>query len=75
MAESNARINQVVEQIKREFGKGIVDLLKATNKKNLNGKGKVTSQPTIDRNSLRWTLAWKQDKISYRSQHRRERGR
>ncbi len=65
MAETNERINRVIEQVKRESGKGIVDLLKAANQTYLKGKGKVTSQPKIDRSNMRWILSWKQDKISY----------
>lgn len=65
MTETNERINAVIEQVKRDFGKGIVDLLKTTNQTFLKGKGKVTSQPKIDRSNVRWALVWKQDKISY----------
>lgn len=65
MTEANERINAVIEQVKRDFGNGIVDLLKMVNQTHLKGKGKVTSQPKIDRSNVRWILAWKQDKISY----------
>lgn len=65
MTETNERINAVVEQVKHQFGKGIVDALKSANQNYLKGKGKVASQPKIDQHNLRWSLAWKEDKISY----------
>lgn len=64
MANSNERIDQKIAEIKRDHGQAIVDLLNETNQTHLQSKGKVTSQPTIDQNSLRWTLAWKQGKIT-----------
>ena len=59
------RINQQIEFVKHEYGNGIVNLLKETNKTRLQSKGKLTLSPTQDRNSLRWTLAWKENKISF----------
>jgi hypothetical protein len=31
----------------------------------LAGKGKVAAAPVIDRASLRWVLAWREDDVSY----------
>ncbi len=59
------RINRQIEQVKNEFSKSIVELLKEVNKQHLKGKGNVAPQPIIDRTNLRWTLAWKVGKISY----------
>lgn len=65
MANSNERIKQKIAETKRAHNKSIVALLKEANKTHLDSQGKVTGQPKIAQNSLRWTLAWKQGKISY----------
>ena len=66
MAERNdvpqARINAKIEEIKRDYGNGICDLLKELNQTRLKGKGKITPLPIEERNSLCWMLAWKQDR-------------
>jgi hypothetical protein len=59
------RINQKIEEVKIALGKDIVTLLKQVNAARLAGKGKVAATPVADRASLRWTLEWKKDRISY----------
>jgi hypothetical protein len=59
------RINQKIEQVKHEIASGIVNLLQAANIKHLKSKGKVTALPIVDRNSVRWSLAWKQEKTMF----------
>jgi len=59
------RIDQLIEQIKREFGNDILNLLKAANRKYLKSRGKLTHQPLIDWNNVRWSLSWKDAKMSY----------
>lgn len=63
-AEAQARINELIEEIKNGIGKEITALLKEINTTRLGGKGKL-AKPVVDRASLRWTLAWEQNKISY----------
>jgi hypothetical protein len=63
--EVEERIAQKAEEIRGAFGKDIVTVLKQANAAHLTGKGKVTATPVVDRASLRWTLAWEQDEISY----------
>lgn len=63
--EAQERITQKIQEVRTTFGKDIVALLRRVNMARLAGKGKVTAAPVIDRTSLRWTLAWRQDKISY----------
>lgn len=64
-SEAQARIAKRIEEVKDALGKDIVALLKQVNTTRLAGKGKVTATPIADRASLRWMLAWEQDKISY----------
>jgi hypothetical protein len=59
------RIPIKMEEVKREYGGGIVDLLKELNRIRLKSKGRLTSLPITDRKSLRWTLAWKTERVSY----------
>ena len=59
------RISHKIWEIKREFGKTIINLLAETNQTYLQGKGKVLQQPIVDRNFLRWTLAWGQGRVSF----------
>jgi hypothetical protein len=59
------RIDKKIEEVKTALGKDIVALLKQVNATRLADKGKVTTTPVADRASLRWTLAWSQDKVSY----------
>jgi hypothetical protein len=59
------RIDKKIEEVKTTLGKDLVALLKQVNATRLAGKGKVTTTPVADRASLRWTLAWSQDKVSY----------
>jgi hypothetical protein len=63
-AEAQARINELIEETQNGIGKQITALLKEINATRLANKGKV-SQPIVNRASLRWTLAWEQNKISY----------
>jgi len=63
--EAQERITKKIEEVKTAFGKDIVALLKQVNATHLAGKGKVAATPVVDRASLRWTLGWEQDKISY----------
>lgn len=70
MAESvnaqQARLNRKIEEIQQQFGSGIRALLDEMNRARLKGKGKITASPVVDRNNLRWTLAWKDpDKVSF----------
>ena len=59
------RINHKVEEIKRDFGDALRDLLKDVNKTRLKNQGKLTAAPALERNSLRWTLAWKEGSINF----------
>lgn len=59
------RINQKIEQIKAEIGLAVVNLLKDANRRYLKSKGKMNTLPTIERNSIRWTLAWKEEKTTF----------
>ena len=59
------RIDKKIEEVKIMLGKDIVVLLKQVNTARLGGKGKVAATPVADRSSLRWTLEWKKDRISY----------
>ena len=59
------RMNQKIEEVKAALGKDIVTLLKQVNAARLGSKGKVAATPVADRASLRWTLEWKKDRISY----------
>jgi hypothetical protein len=67
LAERNAqeRIDEKIEQVKREFGSGVMNLLKAANRTHLRSRGKVTILPLVDRNNVRWGLSWKDKKMSY----------
>ncbi len=61
-----ARIDDKIEQVKRDYSDAIRALLQETNRTRLKGRGKVIAVPEAERNSLRWTLAWKeQQKISF----------
>ncbi len=59
------RINQKIDQVKSELDLPVVGLLKDANKRHLKSKGKVSSAPIIDRNNVRWTLAWKEEKTAF----------
>ena len=59
------QITKKIEEIQGAFGKDIVTLLRQVNTTRLAGKGKVAAAPVADRASLRWTLEWKKDRISY----------
>jgi len=59
------RINAKLEEIKKDFGNSIADLLKEVNKTRLKNKGRLTAAPVIERNSARWTLAWKEGDINF----------
>ena len=63
--EFTTRLNLKLEELSRTWNAGIVDLLRQANKSRLKGKGKVTPQPLIERNNLRWSLEWKEGKISF----------
>jgi hypothetical protein len=63
--EMQARIAKQIDEVKATLGKEIVALLRQVNAARLASKGKVTATPIVDRASLRWVLAWEQDKISY----------
>lgn len=62
--DAQARINELIEEIKNGIGKQITALLQEINTTRLAGKGKL-AKPVVDRASVRWTLAWEQNKISY----------
>lgn len=59
------RIAAKIEEVTREYGADLYNLLKEMNDTRLRGKGKLTPTPIFDRNSLRWTLAWRGDNVSY----------
>jgi hypothetical protein len=63
--QAEERISNKLDEIQQEIGTSIVELLREMNKTKLAGKGKVSMRPTRERASMRWTLAWKQEKISY----------
>lgn len=61
-----ARIRAKIDEIKREYGDGIVGLLKEANARNLHGAGELAAKPVIEGSNLRWTLSWKEkEKISF----------
>ncbi len=60
-----ARIASQIDRVIQEYSNAISDLLKETNKTRLKGRGKITEAPLIEGNSLRWTLTWKEQKVSY----------
>lgn len=62
--DAQARLNELIEEIQNGIGKEITALLKEINTTRLAGKGKL-AKPVADRASVRWTLAWEQNKISY----------
>ncbi len=66
MADHNelkqARITEKIEQVKHAYSDEINELLKEVNRARLNGKGKITEAPIVEGNSLRWTLAWKEER-------------
>lgn len=64
-SDAQERIARQIDQVKTALGKDVVALLKQVNATRLAGKGKVSATPVADRASLRWTLAWEQDTISY----------
>ena len=60
-----ARVDAKMAEIDHAYGSDIRDLLKEISKTRLKNKGKLTLEPVIENNSLRWTLSWKeQQKIS-----------
>ncbi len=59
------RMTPKMEEIKREFGGEIVDLFKELNRIRLKGVGTITPLPVMDRKSLRWSLSWKAEPISF----------
>ena len=59
------RINQKIDQVKNDIGVAVVSLLKDANKRFLKSQGKVSTVPTIDRDNVRWTLAWMEEKITF----------
>jgi hypothetical protein len=59
------RIASQIYQVIQNYSNAIVDLLKETNKTRLKGRGTVTNAPLIESSSLRWTLTWKEHKVSY----------
>ena len=56
------RINAKIAEIRRDNGDGIRALLKEVNKTRLNSNGKITEAPIVEATSLRWTLAWKEER-------------
>ncbi len=66
MADHNelkqARITEKIEQVKHAYSDEINELLKEVNRARLNSKGKITEAPIVEGNSLRWTLAWKEER-------------
>lgn len=60
-----ARIASQIDRVIQDYSNAIADLLKETNKTRLKGRGKVSEAPLIEGNSLRWTLMWKEHKISF----------
>jgi hypothetical protein len=61
-----ARIRVRIEEVRREYHDGIIDLLKEMNERRLLGKGQVASAPVVERTNIRWNLTWKEKlKISY----------
>ncbi len=62
---AEGRIDQKIEQVKSDIGNSVVNLLKRANKIHLKGEGTATSAPTIEHNTVRWTLAWKEEEITY----------
>jgi hypothetical protein len=61
-----SRIDAKIAEIKRDFAQGLGDYMRQLNRKRLRRRGTITADALVDRNSLRWTLAWKeQHKVSY----------
>ncbi len=59
------RIHQKIDQVKSELGNAVSSLLKDANKRHLKSKGKVSAVPTIERSTVRWTLAWREEKMTF----------
>ena len=64
--EQRSRINQKLDELKRDMGPGIDGLLAELNRTRLNGKGTTAAAPAVEKNGLRWTLAWSAEQnVSY----------
>jgi len=59
------RTNQKLDQVKADLNLAVIGLLRDANKRHLKSAGKVNTVPTIDRNSIRWTLAWQEEKTTF----------
>lgn len=53
------RIHQKIKEVDQQWGAEINQLLVELNRLRLNGGGKVNESPAASKNSLRWTLTWK----------------
>lgn len=63
--QAEERISNKLDEIQQEWSKPIVELLRETNKIKLGNKARLVARPARDRSGLRWTLAWRDDKIAY----------
>lgn len=59
------RIDQKIEQIKQDIGRGVIDLLRQVNRTHLKHRGKISLLPMIDRNNVRWSLTWQEGTMSF----------
>jgi hypothetical protein len=65
MNTPSARVIQKIEEIKRDFGPGILHLLHQANQTFLQAKGLVSPTAKVDRNNIRWTLAWQDGALAF----------
>ncbi len=59
------RLQQKIQEVEREFGTKIYELLMHFNRERLNGKASLNDEPYTDEHSLRWNMKWKEAKIAY----------
>jgi hypothetical protein len=60
-----ARIVKEIEAVRHQVGDALSGILQDVNRERLKNKGKLTAAPKAERNSLRWTLEWKDGDVNY----------
>ena len=59
------RVQQKINEVEKEYGVKIHDLLLSMNRERLNGKAQLNEEPYTDEHSLRWVMKWKEARIAY----------
>jgi hypothetical protein len=59
------RLQQQINDVQKDFGAKIYEMLLNVNRERLHGKANLTDEPYIDQHSLRWTMKWKEARIAY----------